>query len=101
MGDFDAALLAERVRVCDGAMGTMLHASGISLDRPLTELNLSDPDLVRAIHDGYLAAGADVIQTNTFGASAVRLAAHGLADLTDEINRAGARIAREAGAAAG
>ena len=73
--------ITRRVLVCDGAMGTMLHASGISLDRPLPELNLSDPGLVRAIHDSYIAAGADVIQTNTFGASEVRLAVHGLAGL--------------------
>src|SRR5262249_44707304 len=83
-----------------GAMGTMLHASGISLDRPLPELNLSDPGLVRAIHDSYLAAGADVIQTNTFGASSLRLAVHGLGELTREINLAGVSIALEARAAA-
>jgi len=100
MTDFVEAL-SERVLVCDGAMGTMLHASGISLDRPLPELNLSDPRLVRAIHDSYLAAGADVIQTNTFGASAVRLAVHGLGGQTAAINRAGARIARDAADAAG
>jgi methionine synthase / methylenetetrahydrofolate reductase(NADPH) len=92
--------LTRRVLVCDGAMGTMLHASGISLDRPLPELNLSDPGLVRAIHDSYLAAGADVIQTNTFGASELRLAVHGLGDLASEINLAGARIALEARTAA-
>src|SRR5947209_2027491 len=93
--------ITRRVLVCDGAMGTMLHASGISLDRPLPELNLSEPGLVRAIHDSYLAAGADVIQTNTFGASALRLSVHGLGGLAAEINRAGARIAQEARAAAG
>src|SRR5262249_54631308 len=92
--------LSQRVLVCDGAMGTMLHASGISLDRPLPELNLSDPGLVRAIHDSYIAAGADVIQTNTFGASALRLAVHGLGELTREINLAGLSIALEARAAA-
>src|SRR5215471_9686481 len=95
-----AAALAERVLICDGAMGTMLHASGIPLDRPLPELNLSEPGLVRAIHDSYLAAGADVIQTNTFGASQLRLAVHGLGDLASEVNLAGARIALEARAAA-
>src|SRR2546421_2033644 len=100
MSEFTDAL-ADRVLVCDGAMGTMLHASGISLDRPLPELSLSDPGLVRAIHDGYLAAGADVIQTNTFGASALRLAVHGLGGMAAEINRAGVRIALEARAAAG
>jgi methionine synthase / methylenetetrahydrofolate reductase(NADPH) len=92
--------LTRRVLVCDGAMGTMLHASGISLDRPLPELNLSDPGLVRAIHDSYIAAGADVIQTNTFGGSELRLAVHGLGDLAPEINLAGARIAHDARTAA-
>ncbi len=92
--------ITRRVLVCDGAMGTMLHASGISLDRPLPELNLSDPGLVRAIHDSYLEAGADVIQTNTFGASAVRLAVHGLGGRARDLNLAGARIALEARAGA-
>jgi methionine synthase I (cobalamin-dependent)/5,10-methylenetetrahydrofolate reductase len=96
-----ATAIRQRVLICDGAMGTMLHASGIPLDRALPELNLSDPGLVRAIHDSYLAAGADVIQTNTFGASRLRLAPHGLQDMFREINLAGARIAREARAAAG
>ena len=53
--------LGERILVCDGATGTMLHAAGISLDRSLPELNASNPGLVRALHDSYLAAGADII----------------------------------------
>ena len=67
----DAAQLlsGERVLVCDGAMGTMLHAAGAALDRSLPELNLSDPGLVATIHDSYLSAGADIIQANTFGAN--------------------------------
>ena len=75
-----AARLASQVLVCDGAMGTMLHAGGVSLDRSLPELNLSHADLVRSIHRAYIAAGADVIETNTFGASRLRLARYGLAD---------------------
>ena len=82
--------------VCDGAMGTMLHAGGVSLDRSLPELNVSHPDLVRAIHRAYIAAGAQIIETNTFGASRFRLARHGLEERTAEINRAGVRLAREA-----
>jgi len=62
-------LSGERVLVCDGAMGTMLHAAGAALDRSLPELNLSDPGLVATIHDSYLSAGADIIQANTFGAN--------------------------------
>src|SRR5918911_297038 len=93
--------LASEVLVCDGAMGTMLHASGVSLDRSLPELNVSQPDLVRSIHRAYIAAGADVIETNTFGATRPRLARFGLAALAAELNRAGVRVAREAQAQAG
>jgi homocysteine S-methyltransferase len=77
-------------------MGTMLHAGGVSLDRSLPELNVSHADLVRSIHRAYIAAGADIIETNTFGASPPRLARYGLADQAQELNRAGARLAREA-----
>src|SRR5262245_46827108 len=68
-----AELLRTRVLVCDGAMGTMLHAAGASLDLSLPELSVSRPDLVRAIHGAYIAAGAEVIETNTFGACQTRL----------------------------
>ena len=93
--------LQERVLICDGAMGTMLHAAGNSLDRALTELNLSNPALVSTIHESYLSAGADVILTNTFGASRLRLADHGFGDLVREINRAGAELAIRARDGAG
>jgi methionine synthase / methylenetetrahydrofolate reductase(NADPH) len=88
--------LGERLYVCDGAMGTMLHAAGAALDRSLPELNLSDPGLVSTIHESYLSAGADIIQTNTFGANRLWLGEHGLPDQVGEINRAGVRIARAA-----
>jgi methionine synthase / methylenetetrahydrofolate reductase(NADPH) len=91
------AMLAEhRILVCDGAMGTMLHAAGNSLDQALPALNLSNPALVQAIHESYIAAGVDIIQTNTFAASRIRLAEHDLGDRTAEINQAGVRIARQA-----
>jgi len=93
--------LRERVLICDGAMGTMLHAAGNSLDRALTELNLSNPGLVATIHESYLSAGADVILTNTFGAGRLRLADQGFGDLVAEINQAGAQLARQARDAAG
>jgi methionine synthase / methylenetetrahydrofolate reductase(NADPH) len=96
-----AAVLRERVLVGDGAMGTMLHAAGNSLDRALTELNLSNPGLVTTIHESYLSAGADVILTNTFGASRLRLAEQGFGDLVAEINVAGAQLALRAREGAG
>jgi homocysteine S-methyltransferase len=89
-------LSGQRVLVCDGAMGTMLHAAGAALDRSLPELNLSDPGLVATIHDSYLIAGADIIQANTFGANGLWLADHGFPDKVAEINRAGVRLARAA-----
>jgi len=76
-------------------MGTMLHAAGCALDRALPEVNLSDPKLVAAIHESYVSAGADVIQTNTFGANRLWLAGHGYPDQVEEINRAAVGIARE------
>ncbi|HJT03485.1 MAG TPA: bifunctional homocysteine S-methyltransferase/methylenetetrahydrofolate reductase [Pseudonocardiaceae bacterium] len=89
------------VVVCDGAMGTMLHAAGISLDRSLPELNVSRPALVRDLHAAYVSAGARILQTNTFGANRLRLAGSGLENSVSEINIAGARLAREAAQRAG
>ncbi|MGD0986639.1 MAG: bifunctional homocysteine S-methyltransferase/methylenetetrahydrofolate reductase [Candidatus Sulfotelmatobacter sp.] len=82
--------------LCDGAMGTLLYAKGVFINRCYDELNLSQPDLIRAIHHDYLQAGAEIIETNTFGANAFRLARHSLADKIQDINRMGARLAREA-----
>ena len=97
----DAAdAFGSRVLVCDGAMGTMLQAAGVSLDLSLLELSVSRPELVKAIHGAYIAAGADVIETNTFGACRTRLARFGLEDRVAEINAASVRVAREAVAAA-
>ncbi|MGH3767846.1 MAG: bifunctional homocysteine S-methyltransferase/methylenetetrahydrofolate reductase [Pseudonocardiaceae bacterium] len=95
------ALRAGQVVVCDGAMGTMLHAAGVSLDRSLPELNLSRPALVRDLHAAYVGAGARILQTNTFGANRLRLAGSALENSVSEINIAGARLAREAAARAG
>jgi methionine synthase I (cobalamin-dependent)/5,10-methylenetetrahydrofolate reductase len=88
-------VLGQRLIVCDGAMGTMLHAAGCALDRALPEVSLSDPKLVAAIHESYVSAGVDVIQTNTFGANRLWLAGHGYPDQVEEINRAAVGIARE------
>jgi homocysteine S-methyltransferase len=85
-----------RVLVCDGAMGTELYAKGVFINRCFESLNLTQPSLVESVHAEYLRAGADVIETNTFGASRVKLRAFGLSDKTAEINREGARLARRA-----
>jgi methionine synthase / methylenetetrahydrofolate reductase(NADPH) len=82
--------------LCDGAMGTLLYSNGIFINRSYDELNLSQPDLIRNIHHDYLQAGAEIIETNTFGANSFRLARHSLADKVVDINLAGARLAREA-----
>ena len=82
--------------LCDGAMGSLLYANGIFINRSYDELNLSQPDMIRGIHHDYLQAGAEIIETNTFGANSFRLGRHSLADKVREINHAGARLAREA-----
>jgi methionine synthase I (cobalamin-dependent)/5,10-methylenetetrahydrofolate reductase len=82
--------------LCDGAMGTLLYSKGIFINRCYDELNLSAPDLIRGIHQEYLKAGAEVIETNTFGANSFRLSKHGCLDKLVDINRHGARLAREA-----
>src|SRR5215469_1723766 len=90
------ARLKQAPVLCDGAMGTLLYAKGIFINRCYDELNLSEPDLIRGIHHDYLQAGAEVIETNTFGGNSFRLARHGLAEKVAEINRHGAVLAREA-----
>lgn len=82
--------------VCDGAMGTMLYSKGVFVNRCFESLNLSEPDLVAEIHLNYVRAGADVLETNTFGANRVKLASFGLSDRVRAINIAGARVARHA-----
>jgi homocysteine S-methyltransferase len=84
--------------VADGGMGTQLYERGILFSVNYEELNLSRPQVVRKVHESYLAAGAEVIETNTFGANSVRLARHGLEDKVREINLAAVKIAAEAAA---
>src|SRR6185503_19671739 len=88
--------LAEGPMLADGAMGTLLHERGVSFDHCFDELNLSKPSLVESIHRDYLAAGAQILETNTFGANAARLEAHGLEDKVRLIARQGVKIARSA-----
>src|SRR6266849_101274 len=96
------AALAQRVVVADGAMGTMLQASAATLGdfdghEGCNEiLNITRPDIVRAVHDGYLAAGTDCITTNSFGANLGNLGEYGLESRIEELSEAGARIARQA-----
>src|SRR2546425_13194844 len=90
------AELSRRVLVADGAMGTMLYARGVFINRCFDELNLSQPDLVRQIHQEYVKAGAEILETNTFGATRPRLAAFGATEKLKAINQAGVRLAREA-----
>ncbi len=85
-----------RVFVADGAMGTMLYAKGVFINRCFDELNISAPSMVVEIHQEYVKAGAEILETNTFGANRLRLGAFGLAEKLIEINRAGVRLAREA-----
>ena len=92
---FVAALL-ERALLGDGAMGTMLYARGVPLDICFDVLNESDPKIVQSIHTEYIQAGADCIETNTFGANRFKLGMHGSAGRVREINRSGARLARDA-----
>src|ERR1043166_9254966 len=88
--------IAERVLVCDGAMGTMLYAKGVFINKSFDALNVTQPDLVVEVHQEYVRAGADIIETNTFGANRIKLGSFGIADKLHAINAQGARIARHA-----
>ncbi|HEV8448390.1 MAG TPA: homocysteine S-methyltransferase family protein, partial [Gemmatimonadaceae bacterium] len=86
----------DSIVVFDGAMGTMLYSKGVFINQCYDELNVRAPDLVRDIHAQYVKAGADVIETNSFGANRVKLVQHGLQDQVKELNRAAAKVARDA-----
>jgi len=96
MQPFKELLSTDRILVVDGAMGTMLYAKGVYINRCYDELNLSNRDLVREIHIEYIRAGADIIETNTFGATAYKLQQYGLEGSMHEINAIAAKVAREA-----
>ena len=85
---------SEKPIIFDGAMGTLLHESGVDIDECFDELNLLDPAAVGEIHRNYIAAGAEVIKTNTFGANRTKLERHGLDDQVDVVNTAGVKLAR-------
>src|SRR6267143_1346457 len=96
-----SARLAEGPLLCDGAMGTVLYARGVPLDGCFDILNLNNVRVVQAVHADYIAAGADAIETNTFGANRFKLAVHGVEAQVREINRWGARLARDVRESAG
>src|SRR5690349_20603402 len=85
----------QRVLVCDGAMGTMLYSKGIFINKSFDALNVTRPELVADVHQEYVRAGADIIETNTFGANRIKLGSFGVADELRAINAEGARIARK------
>lgn len=90
--------IAHGVLVVDGAMGTQLYERGVLYSACFEELNVSRPELVRKVHEDYIRAGANVIETNTFGANALRLEKHGMQSRVRELNLAGVKVAREAAA---
>ena len=90
------ARLGSQVLVADGAMGTVLYSKGIFINRCFDELNLSSPALIKETHQEYVKAGAEILETNTFGANRTRLASFGFAEKLKAINQAGVRLAREA-----
>lgn len=96
MSRFRALLEDDRAHIFDGAMGTMLYAKGVYINRCFDELNISNPKMVLDVHKEYIKAGAELIETNSFGANYIKLNKHGLEDKLFEINRESAKIAREA-----
>src|SRR3989441_10678053 len=91
---FDRRLAAGPL-LCDGAMGTLLYARGVSIDACFDVLNVSQAKVVQSVHSEYIAAGADCIETNTFGANRVKLAVHRLAGDVHQINLRGGKLARD------
>lgn len=91
-----AEAIAAGPMLVDGAMGSLLYERGVLHTRSYDELNLARPELIRTVHRDYVQAGAEIIETNTFGANRIALARHGLAEQVKEINRAGVELARSA-----
>src|SRR5512141_3373349 len=98
MPSFRELLLDSRPHLFDGAMGTMLDARGVFINRCFDELNLADPELIKGLHREYVKAGAELLETNSFGANRVKLAQYGLEGQVRAINAAAARLGREAAA---
>ena len=85
--------LRQRPLLCDGAMGTLLYARGVTYEQCFDELNLTKPELIQGIHREYITAGAQIIETNTFGANRVKLEGHNLGGKVRDINYRAAKIA--------
>ena len=98
MAQFRDLLLDSTPHLFDGAMGTMLYARGVFINRCYDELNVADPELIKGIHREYVKAGAELLETNSFGANRVKLAQYGLEAQVRAINAAAGRLAREAAA---
>src|SRR3954468_4270367 len=92
---FLARLRSEGPIICDGAMGTMLYSLGVPANHCFDECNLSQPHLVRQVHEAYIKAGAEIIETNTYGANRFKLGTYDLSDKVKKINSRGAKLARE------
>src|SRR6266851_1030141 len=93
--------LQQRPLLCDGAMGSLLYARGVTYEQCFDELNLTRPELIQSIHSEYISAGAQIIETNTFGANRAKLEAYNLGECVREINRHAVKLAREAREIAG
>ncbi len=91
-----AKIFADRPVLADGAMGTVLYARGVFINRCYDELNVSEPGMILGVHEEYLQAGAEILETNTFGGNRFRLTRHGLGNKVKEINAAGVKLARQA-----
>ena len=96
MQDFIKTLADSHIYLFDGAMGTMLYNRGIFINRCFDELNLKDPELVLKVHREYVSAGAEILETNTYGANVGKLEGFGIGERLHEINLSGARLARQA-----
>lgn len=96
MQDFIQAIADEHVYLFDGAMGTMLYSKGVFINKCYDELNLRSPEIVLEVHRQYVRAGAEIIETNTYGANRLKLHSFGIEDELREINLQGAKVARQA-----
>ncbi len=94
--NFRALLEGDRVHVFDGAMGTMIYAKGVFINRCYDELCFKEPELIKEIHREYAKAGAEIVETNTFGATRPHLKAYGLEDQVEALNKRAAELARQA-----